>query len=78
MSEMLTCSFCKTEIDWDCGNDRKGTIWGCDNCNTYFCESCFKERHGAEALYGMVKAESEGDILCPDCYKKDGDKDAEH
>lgn len=76
MSEMCTCTFYKTSIDWDGADEQKGVIWSCSSCGKLFCESCFKERHGIEALCNMVKAESEEDILCPKCYKREDDEDA--
>lgn len=71
MCETYECLYCSAKLDWNSADEQKGVIWSCENCGSYFCEACFKERHGFEALESMVSAESEGLILCPDCYSKD-------
>lgn len=81
MFQFETCKYCQTQIEWEGSDDQRGVIWGCDCCNFYFCEACFRERHGAEALHDMIVADEDAEIrynalaagmndeiLCPDCY----------
>jgi hypothetical protein len=41
---------------------------GCDKRRFNFCESCFKEKYGIEALYEMIFVASDKPVLCPECY----------
>lgn len=71
MHNPRTCYKCRTDIEWDGGDDRRGVIWNCDECDDYFCEQCFVEKHGAEAYHEMTSADSSSDeILCQYCYGK--------
>lgn len=67
---MEVCKCCGTKILWSGRDDRHGLIWGCDECMEYFCEKCFEDRHGQEALREMLRDDGQK-ILCPDCYEKD-------
>lgn len=71
--EICVCSICKTEISWDGADDNKGIIWSCEKCGEFFCEQCFKNKHGEKVYYSMVSdaetTDNENDeILCPKCY----------
>lgn len=66
---MELCKVCGTKIPWEGSDDRHGRIWGCDECMEYFCEKCFSDCHGQEALREMLCDDSRR-ILCPDCYEK--------
>jgi uncharacterized phage protein (TIGR01671 family) len=70
-----SCYICGTEIDHDDGDEQRGVLWGCSECGKDFCEACFKAYCGAEALHSMTSMESDGDILCPGCYRQMEHKD---
>lgn len=66
---MYVCKFCGTEIDWDGADERRGTIWGCEEsgCGKEFCRACFDEKFGSGIFYKMTQ---EDDIIrCPDCFE---------
>ena len=62
------CQWCLAEIDWDGADEQGRAIWGCEKCGRCFCENCFQDKHGIKVLHDMVIAESQKEILCPDCY----------
>lgn len=60
------CSFCHNEFLWE-----DSEIWGCDECNKYFCTSCYEKKTGEKIQY-IFHTEN---VLCPDCLNG-GLKDA--
>lgn len=68
--EICKCKYCGTDIPRGGGDDRKGTIWGCEGeCGVEFCRQCYIDRFGVQAFYDMVNHDEK--ILCPDCYDKE-------
>lgn len=69
--EIYQCKYCGTDIPWNGGDDRKGTIWGCegDSCGVDFCRQCFIDRFGIQSFLDMVNKEDK--ILCPNCHAEE-------
>ena len=68
--ELCQCEYCKTEIAWNGADEQYGSIWSCEKCGHYFCEMCFKAKHGLETAHEMFSGEGAIDeMLCPGCYK---------
>ncbi|SNS23491.1 hypothetical protein SAMN05446037_1006147 [Anaerovirgula multivorans] len=57
----FTCHSCKHEFTWDRGNDIRGNIYQCENCDKYICFSClFENEHNVGEM---------AEVLCLDCLR---------
>ena len=66
------CNICQTEIELFEADEKRGAIWTCEYCRKWFCEACFEEKHGAEAMREMIREAhlftGETTSFCPSCY----------
>lgn len=70
MSKSLICSNCKQEFTWDGGNDNRGNIYICEQCNNPICISCMMEykQYKEEILSNIDGIAGLERILCLECY----------
>lgn len=65
--DIRECVYCGNEFDID-DETAENLLWPCEVCGMYFCEECFKERHGESVLRRMVDWKDGKFIACPDCF----------
>lgn len=62
------CDWCGIELEWNASDENRGSMWGCEECESSFCAKCFSERHGMAAYVKMMQESNL--IYCPECFEK--------
>ena len=63
-----TCDICGFEMKWDESDDIYREVWSCEVCGEIFCSKCFKDAHGDNKYYEMMRSGEY--IRCPQCFEK--------